>query len=82
MKSTNLSELSEQELLEEEKKQKISAWAFRVFMVFMMGAAVWNATHKGSSIIAFLPLFLISFFVKSENKYKALKTEVQSRKSQ
>ena len=82
MTSVNLSELSDEALAQEEKKQKNSAWAFRIFMVFIMAAAVWSATHKGTMLISCLPLFLISFFVKSEDRYKAVKTEIQSRKAQ
>ena len=82
MKSLNLSELSNQELMEEEKKQKSSVIIIRIMMGVVMGIAIYSATHKGSFLIACLPFFFIPFFVKSENNYKAVKTEMESRKSQ
>lgn len=80
MKSVNLTELSNQELLQEAQKQKNGVMAFRILMVLMTCAAVWNATHKGSFIISCLPLFFMPIFVKLENNYKALQTEIQNRK--
>lgn len=80
MKSVNLSELSDQELMEEEKKRKNGAIAFRIIIGLLMGIAFYSATHKGSFLISCLPLFFMALFVKSENDYKAVKTEIQSRK--
>ena len=81
MKSVNLSELSDKELLQEEKKQKQSLRLFGVFIILMMGVAVWSATHKGSILLSFLPLLLIPVFGKLDKKHKDLKAEIQSRKS-
>ena len=82
MESKNLSELSLTELMEEEKKQKRNVIAFRIILCLLTGAAIWSATQKGSFIIACLPLFFMSFFVKSEKDYKTIQTEIQARKSQ
>ena len=81
MKSVNLSALTDQELKAEEKKQKSSVIAFRVIICLLTGVAIYSATHKGSFIASCLPLFFMSFFLKSETNYKALKTEIEARKS-
>jgi Na+/glutamate symporter len=80
MKSANLSELNSEELMQEEKKQKSSVTACRIIICLLMGIAIYSATHKGSFLIACLPLFFMSIFVKSEKNYKAVQTEIQSRK--
>jgi lauroyl/myristoyl acyltransferase len=82
MEPTDLTELSDQELLEEAKKQKQKVIVFRVFICVWMVAAIYNATHKGSVLVAFVPLIFIPIFGKVENDYKAIKSEMASRQSQ
>ena len=77
----NLSELSDAELVQAEKKQKQSLRLYGVFVIFMMSFAVWNATHKGSILLSFLPLFLIPILGKLDRKHKELKAEIELRKS-
>ncbi len=81
MTSEKLKELTLEELLLEEKKQKNSAWTFRVIIVLAMCAALWSATHKGSMLISWSPLILVFFFGKIENNYKAVQTEIKTRQS-
>ena len=81
MKSKNLSELNDQELMEEAKKQKSGVMAFRIILGLLMGVAFYSATHKGSFLISCLPVFFITFFIESENNYKALKAEIELRKT-
>jgi hypothetical protein len=81
MKPVNLSELTEQELMQEEKKQKKDVITFRVIIGLLVGVAVYNATHKGSFIISCLPIFCLTFFIEAENNYKAVQSEIESRKS-
>jgi uncharacterized membrane protein len=82
MTPEKLAELTEQELKQEEKKQKSGVIAFRVIIGLLMGVAIWSATHKGSFIISCLPLFFMSIFLTAEKNYKALQSEIESRKSQ
>ena len=81
MESKKLSDLSVEELLKAEKKQKQSLQLYGVFIIFMMGVAVWSATHKGSILLSFLPLFLIPILGKLDRKHKELKAEIELRKS-
>jgi hypothetical protein len=81
MKPINLSELSDQALAEEAKKQKKSIIAFRILLGFLAGIAIYSATHKGSFIIACLPLFFISTSLRLDKNYKAIKTEIELRKN-
>jgi hypothetical protein len=81
MTSENLTKLTEQELMQEEKKQKSSFTAFKILMGLMVVAAVWNATHKGALFISCLPLFFMSFLANLDKNYKAVQSEIESRKS-
>jgi uncharacterized membrane protein len=81
MTSENLKKLTEQELMEEEKKQKDGVITLRVITGLLMVVAIYNATHKGSLMISCLPLFILTFFLQAEENYKALQSEIQSRKS-
>ena len=80
MTPVNPSELTDQALMEKAKKQKSSVLLFRIMMCLVMGIAIWSATHKGSFLIACLPFLVISSFIKSENNYKAVLTEIEARK--
>lgn len=82
MTSEKLMQLTEQELMQEEKKHKTQAYSFRFMMVLLMGVAVWSATHKGSFLISCLPLFFMPIFLTIEKNYKAVQTEIQTRKAQ
>jgi hypothetical protein len=81
MTPEKLAELTEQELMQEEKKQKSGVIAFRVILGLLMGVAFWSATHKGSFIISCLPLFFMGLFVAAEKNYKAVQSEIEARKS-
>lgn len=76
-----LTKLTEEELTQEAKKQKNKVYSFRFMMGIMVGIAVWNATHKGSFVTSCLPLFFLGLFASIEKDYKAVKTEIQTRKS-
>lgn len=76
MTSEKLTQLTQEELTQEAKKQKNQVYIFRFMMVLLMGAAVWNATHKGSFLISCLPLFFMSIFILMEKNYKAVQTEI------
>jgi hypothetical protein len=80
MESKNPAELSDEELIQEEKKQKQNLILYGVFVIFMMGVAIWSATHKGSVFLSFLPLFLMPMLGRLDKKHKDLKAEIQSRK--
>lgn len=82
MTAEKLTQLTEEELTQEEKKQKKSLILYGIFVIFMMGIAVWSATHKGSVLLSFLPLCLVPTLGKLGKNHKAVKAEIQSRKAQ
>lgn len=82
MKSVNLSALTDEELEAEVKKERSRVIAFRIILGLLTVIAIYSATHKGSFIIACLPLFFMSFFVAAEKNFKAVQTEMESRKSE
>jgi hypothetical protein len=81
MESKSLTDLTFEELLQEEKKQKSGVIAFRIIICLLIGVAFYSATHNGSFIISCLPLFFMSIFIASEKNYKAVQKEIESRKS-
>ena len=81
MTAEQLAQLSDEALRQEEKKQKKSLTLYGIFVVLMMGVAVWSATHKGSIILSFLPLFLMPMLGKLDKNHKAVKAEIQARQT-
>ena len=81
MTSEKLTTLIEEELIQEEKKQKKSLTLYKIFVILMMGVAVWSATHKGSVLLSFLPLFLVPTLAKLDKNHKAVKAKIQARKT-
>lgn len=81
MTAEQLEQLSDEALTQAAKKQKSNLTLFIIFLCFMMGIAIWNATHKGSLIISFLPLFLMPILGKLDKNYKAVKAEIEARKT-
>lgn len=68
-----------EELMIEEKKLKSQRIPMAVFIGFLVGIAIYSATHKGT----FLPVILmVSAFVigrNATNKLKSLQAEIQRR---
>jgi hypothetical protein len=79
MTAEELAQLTQKELAQEAKKQKNNLTLFVVFLCLMMGIAIWSATHKGSFLIACIPLFLMPILGKLDKKHKAVKAEMQAR---
>jgi hypothetical protein len=79
MKSVNLSELTDQELMEEAKKRKNSQKTFRFLIGLMVGAAIFSTITKGFSTSTCLPVFFVPIFLSIEKNYKDVQAEIQSR---
>lgn len=82
MIAEQLAQLSDDALMQESKKQKSNLTLFVVFLCLMMGIAIWSATHKGSFLIACIPLFLMPILGKLDKNHKAVKAEIERRKSE
>ncbi len=82
MKSVNLSELSEQELLKEAKKQKNYIVVLWVIIGFMVIASVYNTYYQGFKFSMFAPLCFVPILMSIREQQKATQNEIQSRKAQ
>lgn len=75
-----LSELSDQELEEELKKRKKSRTIVALIMGFLVGCAVWSATHKGG-FWTFIILILVFYLAKKNSgNVEEITNEINSRK--
>lgn len=79
MESNNYSKLSDQELLEEQKKLK-SAKLINGFLIgIFIGVAIYSAATKGIGFFTFFPLFFIYLLINSRKKSKKIDNELNKR---
>lgn len=80
MKTEELSELTNQELLDKKKSSKSSKIISAVLIGALIGVATYNAAKSGSLIITFLLLGFALFLGSRWNKNdKALEQELETR---
>jgi F0F1-type ATP synthase assembly protein I len=82
MESKKLTELTEEELMKEEKKRKEALKIFRFVSGLMIGAAIFSTVVKGFSTSTLLPVFFIPLFFSTQKNYKEVQAEIEYRKSQ
>ena len=75
----NLTELSDEELLQELKKAKQQRIIITIGMGFSVGIAIYNATHYGSLILTII-LLIVPFQLSKYSNYESVKKEMESRK--
>ncbi|GAO41388.1 hypothetical protein [Flavihumibacter petaseus] len=68
MAQRNLSELTDQELLQEAKKQKSAALINAAIIGFLIGIVVYSVIKKSWGFLTLIPLFLAYKLIK-KNKY-------------
>lgn len=81
MKKLDLTTLTLNELLTEQKKRKNASTVFVFCMCIMVGAAIYSATHKGSFIFSCMPLFFIPLLGVIQKNYSDVKKEIALRNS-
>lgn len=82
MDQKELSQLSDEELLQEFKNIKPSPIIDAFFIGFLVGIIIYGAIANAWGFIILLPLFMIYGLLKKSKKYEALKKEVKKRKLQ
>ncbi|MGV3538485.1 MAG: FUSC family protein [Rufibacter sp.] len=70
----NLSDLTDQELLAEAKKQKSGAIINAVFIGFLVGIVFYSVLNNAYGLFTLLPLFLVYKLVKN-SKYNLKEVE-------
>jgi hypothetical protein len=79
MKQKELSQLSNQELLEFAKQNKPSPLLDAFFIGFLGGIIVFSIVANSLGFLSLIPLFLIYLFLKKPMQYEALKKELNRR---
>jgi hypothetical protein len=74
-----LSEFTDEELLQEEKKGK-ELFKYNSFVIGMLaGIAIWSIVKSGLGFLPFILFGAIVYLVNADKKYKAIKAEIESR---
>jgi len=79
MKQKELSELTDQELIEEAKKIKPSPIVDAFFIGFLVGIIIYSVVVNSWGLLTLIPLFLIYGLLKKSKRYEALKKELKER---
>lgn len=80
MEKKLLNELTDQELAEELKKKKKERIFVAILMGFLVGCAVWSATHKGT-LLTFILLAIVLYLGKRNSGIvEEVTNEINSRK--
>lgn len=74
-----LSELTDQELLQEAKRNKNTGTIDAVIFGILIGIAIYSTVHNGLGLLTFLPLVYIPIAAKNKIKTKALGKQVEER---
>lgn len=72
MKREDLSELTDQELLEEAKKLKPAPVFDALFIGFLIGIIIYSVAKNTWGLVTLVPLFLIYMLIKKSARKKEL----------
>jgi uncharacterized protein YcsI (UPF0317 family) len=79
MNQNELSQLSDEELLEAAKNNKPSPILDAFFIGFLVGIIIYSVAANTWGLVTIIPLYFIYIFLKKPKKYDALKKELQKR---
>ncbi|NVK48163.1 MAG: FUSC family protein [Cyclobacteriaceae bacterium] len=79
MNQKELSQLSDEELMEVAKKNKPSPMIDAFFIGFLLGIIIYSAAANAWGLVTLIPLYLIYVFLKKPKRYEALKKELKKR---
>ena len=79
MDQNELSQLSNEELLEVAKNNKPSPVIDAFFIGFLVGILIYSAAKNTWGLVTLLPLYLIYLFLKKPKQYEALKNALKKR---
>ncbi len=76
------SKLTNEELMSEEKKMTSQKIPTALFIGFLVGGAIWSATHKGGFLLTIIALIFAFIIGKwSSQNMKGIQDELSNRKS-
>lgn len=79
MNQQELSQLTDEELLEVAKNNKPSPVLDAFFIGFLVGVIIFGFAASAWGFLIIVPLFLIYLFLKKPKQYEALKKELEKR---
>jgi len=79
MNQEELSQLTDNALLEVAKNNKPSPIIDAFFIGFLVGIIIYGAAANAWGFVILLPLFLIYLFLKKPKQYEAIRKEVEKR---
>lgn len=79
MNDDQLSQLSDEELLEEIKNSKPSPLVDAFFIGFLVGILIYSFAANTLGFLSLIPLVLIYLFLKKPKRCEALKKELERR---
>lgn len=82
MNQEELSQLTDEELLEAAKANKPSPLIDAFFIGFLAGIMVYSIAANAWGFLTLIPLYLIYLFLKKPKQYEALKKELKERNLQ
>jgi len=82
MNQKELSQLSNQELLEKAEKVKPSPLIDAFFIGFLVGIIIYSLVANTWGFLTLIPLFIIYGLLKKTKRYEALKKELKKRNLQ
>lgn len=79
MAEKNLSELTDQELLDKNKKSKSDAIINAVFIGVMIGIIIYSIVQKSIGLVSIIPVYFIYKAFNNSKKNKEIEAEIKSR---
>lgn len=79
MDPNNLSQLSDEELLEVAKSNTPSPWFDAFFIGFLVGIIIFGVVASSLGFLLLLPLFLIYLMLKKPKTHEAIQRELKQR---
>lgn len=82
MENKNLSELTDQELLEEARKMRSFSITHALFIGFLLGIIIYSIAKNSWGMLTLIPLYLIYRLVNDpkNKRYKELQAMLKERK--
>jgi len=79
MNKKELTELTDQELIEEAKKIKPSPLVDAFFIGFLVGIIIYSVVMNSWGFLTLIPLFIVYKLLKKSERNEALKKELKER---
>ncbi len=79
MTEQELKELTDEALIQKEKKAKTYALINAVMIGVFVGVAIFSTYKKGMGFFTFFPLFFVFILLKSKQDHKILEKELKQR---